>query len=88
MGKTIAALRPNQDVFAFTFSDLTAKKLTLCYGVYPVLIPQSDNQEHVRLAREHLINYTTIQEGDNIIILVDGKSDHIAAPEMHLVTIS
>lgn len=88
MGKTTAALRPNQDVFAFTFSDLTVKKLTLCYGVYPVLIPQSDNQEHVRLAREYLVNKTTLQPGDNVVILVDGKSDNIAAPEMQLVTLS
>lgn len=87
MGKTIAALRPNQPVYAFTFSEETVRKLTLCYGVYPVLIPFSTNNEHIRLAKEYLIDNGNIQSGDDIIILVDGKADRVDAPQMQLITL-
>lgn len=54
MGKTTAALRPNQPVYAFTFSDDTVKKLNLCYGVRPILIKKTDNNTQIKEACKYL----------------------------------
>lgn len=87
MGKTAAALRPEQPVYAFTFSDATVKNLALHYGVNPVLIKESNNVQHLEVAKNYLLENFILKKGDTIVVLIDGNANQESAPEMKIVTL-
>ncbi len=87
MGLTTAALRPNQRVYAFTFSDKTMKKLSLSYGINPVLIKKSNNEKQLKEACDYLKNKYLLKKWDSVVVLIDGNTYHSDAPEMRIVNL-
>ncbi len=85
MAKTTAALRPNQKVFAFTFSDNTIKKLNLCYWIKPVLIEKAENASELEKACVYMKSNSKLKKWDNVIVLIDGNTYDSDAPEMKMI---
>ena len=67
--KAISKFRPKTPIIAATTTEETMRKLSLDWGVYPVLTPESDNTDDViRNSVETAISNGYVEEGDLVII--------------------
>lgn len=87
MWRTCAWLRPNQPVYAFTFSEETIKSLNINYWINPVLIEFKNNEDHLKSACDYLLDWFILKKWDKIIVLIDWKENDSSAPIMKIITL-
>ena len=63
------------------------KNLALHYGVNPILIEESNNAQHLEIAKNYLLEKFILKKGDTIVVLIDGNANQESAPEMKVVTL-
>lgn len=76
MAKLIAGFRPNIHVFAFTYSDLIRKKLTILFWLKTFIIEKESDEENLEKAINILKDRDLIKKWDKIVTLnwVEKKS--------------
>jgi len=68
--RVISNLRPHPIVLALCSSEAVARRLSLNYGVYPIIVSvdHNDMDEVVRVCREVAVNVLRLQEHDVVVI--------------------
>lgn len=77
-GKTAQAIskfRPSQKIIAFTPTESRQRKLTLCFGVTPLLLPfKEDPEKTLETAFRMAKKYRLLRRGEKIILVSDAKT--------------
>jgi pyruvate kinase len=82
----IASFRPNVPIVTFCHSNKQARQLSLYRGIYPVIVPASDQSTDMTTAMETAkgLNYVTL--GDEVIVVEQATSSEATA-SMKIVTV-
>ncbi len=74
--RILSKLRPTLPVIAFTPEEDVYRRLSLCWGVIPMLTePVSSTDRMLRLVEDILIEKAMVREGDRMIILASSPMD-------------
>lgn len=87
MAKVIAAFRPNMHVFAFTFSDIVRKKLTILFWLKTFQLEKKSNDENLENAINELKRQKLVQIWDKIVTIYDLERNGSLIPSIQIVEI-
>lgn len=87
MAKVIAAFRPNMHVFAFTFSDIVRKKLTILFWLKTFQLEKKSNDENLDNAINELKRQKLVQIWDKIVTIYDLERNGNLIPSIQIVEI-
>ena len=74
MPRLLSHYRPNRVVFAFTDSEPVRRRLSLLYGVQPVLMPfSSTSEETFDRALRFLLEESCVQQGEAVAFVQSGR---------------
>ncbi|MBM9832596.1 pyruvate kinase, partial [Enterococcus faecalis] len=68
--RLISKYRPNADILAVTFDELTQRSLMINWGVTPVVTAKPDSTDDMfELAEAEAVKHGLVESGDNIVIV-------------------
>lgn len=87
MAKVIAAFRPNMHVFAFTFSDIVRKKLTILFWLKTFQLEKKSNDENLENAINELKRQKLVKIWEKIVTIYDLERNGDLIPSIQVIEI-
>lgn len=85
----VSQWRPSLPIIACTRTDDAARKLLLCWGIQPVVVPFSDNHEKtVTEAINHLLSQKLLKRRQTIVVITDMNTSGSLAMTVQVRTLA